>query len=127
MKNFPRGSFYTYLTGWLGEEKQFDGQELELLVLSLQSLLTGLLSMGLERDAEALSLTQEDTTSTDADALVVKRSNERAAFVVACRDIATHSRHRSLVLDVSLDCAESNLLRFFFRCRKEIPSPRFQK
>lgn len=66
-----------------------------------------------------------------------ERSNEReeapgqTAFVVACiafvsRDDATHSRHRSLVLDVSLGCAESNLLRFFSVAEKRSLTPAFK-
>ena len=57
-----------------------------------------------------------------------EKSNEREAPFVACialtsRDLATHSRRRSLVLDVSLGCAESNLLRFFFPLQKRDPLP----
>ena len=44
-------------------------------------------------------------------------SNRLCCFVACIAfqsiDLATHSRRRSLILDVSLGCAESNLLRFF--------------
>ena len=42
------------------------------------------------------------------------------------RDLATHSRHRSLVLDVSLGCAESNLLRVFSVAEKRSLTPAFK-
>ena len=51
-----------------------------------------------------------------------------ALYIVNFLEEYRIGRHRSLVLDVSLGCAESNQRSlFFFRCRKEIPYPFFRK